>query len=390
MQAAATRWVEALLKFPAALETIAALARITGDATRDLPPAAAHDFLNLTSPSGLPTYFSAHPTFKGQTENIPERVLETKMALYGNLGNYQFMKETDDIRGATLYGTGDEKLGKIEDIIFDQSNGDVRYVVVDAGGWLHTRKFLVPAGEIMTREEGDNDFQVNMTKEQIERLPEYKEEELESDGLWTDYEKRYSGALADGPILHRGGSTHMITPSPAEIQPQTSGRELNQESLGEAAHHSLRRMAHDMPRFGATSNSEDSTSAGTLAGDAGRNLSKENGEYNGIDASLPRSEEEREPITMSRAEFLKEGTLRSEYDAPRDASAHREDDIEDVEIVDGPMDSASAPVADAARISPEGGNRFRAFQERLRHEREEILRRRGEKREVENKDEEAA
>ena len=102
------------------------------------------------------------------------------MALYGNLRNYQFMKETDDIRGATLYGTGDEKLGKIEDIIFDQSNGDVRYVVVDAGGWLHTRKFLVPAGEIMTREEGDNDFQVNMTKEQIERLPEYKEEELES------------------------------------------------------------------------------------------------------------------------------------------------------------------------------------------------------------------
>ena len=122
------------------------------------------------------------------------------MALYGNLRNYQFMKETDDIRGAALYGADHEKLGKIEDIIFDQSNGDVRYVVVDAGGWLHTRKFLVPAGEIMTREEGDNDFHVNMTKEQIERLPEYKEEELESDGLWTDYEKRYSCALADGSV----------------------------------------------------------------------------------------------------------------------------------------------------------------------------------------------
>jgi hypothetical protein len=36
--ATAARWVDALLKLPKAADTIAALARVTGDATRDLPP----------------------------------------------------------------------------------------------------------------------------------------------------------------------------------------------------------------------------------------------------------------------------------------------------------------------------------------------------------------
>ena len=30
-----------------------------------------------------------------------------------------------------VYGIGDEKLGKVDDVIFDHATGDVRYVVVD-------------------------------------------------------------------------------------------------------------------------------------------------------------------------------------------------------------------------------------------------------------------
>ncbi len=303
------------------------------------------------------------------------------MALYGNLRNYEFMKETDDIRGAALYGAADEKLGKIEDIIFDQSNGDVRYVVVDAGGWLHTRMFLVPAGEITTREEGDKDFHVNMTKEQIEKLPEYKEEELESDGLWSDYEKKYDGALADGPVLHIEGSTHMITPPPTS-EPQPLRSEPITEGAEQVLQSAPRPIAHEMPRFGATSNSEDSTSTGILAGDSERISRQPEAEYNGIHASLPRQENE-EPVQMSRSEFLKEGTLRSEYDAPPDAG----DNLELNQPAS--MDSGKVSAVGMSRLNPENGQRFRAFQERLRQEREEILRRRNQKDEV-DKGEEAA
>jgi uncharacterized protein YrrD len=45
------------------------------------------------------------------------------------------------VRGSHLYGLNDDKLGKIEDVIFDHSSGDIHYVVVDTGGWLHPKKF---------------------------------------------------------------------------------------------------------------------------------------------------------------------------------------------------------------------------------------------------------
>jgi len=54
-------------------------------------------------------------------------------------------ENNDDIRGATVYGLEDEKLGEIDDLIFDHSTMEIRYVVVDSGGWLPSRKFLLPA-----------------------------------------------------------------------------------------------------------------------------------------------------------------------------------------------------------------------------------------------------
>ena len=52
--------------------------------------------------------------------------------------------EGDDIRGANPYGRDDSKLGTIDDVIFDHSSGAIRYIVVDTGGWLSTKKFIVP------------------------------------------------------------------------------------------------------------------------------------------------------------------------------------------------------------------------------------------------------
>ena len=45
-------------------------------------------------------------------------------------------RKSGDIRGAELYGAKDEKLGKIDDVIFDHTSGSLRYAVVDTGGWL--------------------------------------------------------------------------------------------------------------------------------------------------------------------------------------------------------------------------------------------------------------
>jgi uncharacterized protein YrrD len=97
------------------------------------------------------------------------------MAQYGMLRDYHFSETAeDDIRGSKLYGLNDEKLGKIDDVIFDYASGTIRYAVVDTGGWLSTKKFIVPADRIRASVEHEDDFAVDLNKQQIEALPPYK------------------------------------------------------------------------------------------------------------------------------------------------------------------------------------------------------------------------
>src|SRR6266853_4918035 len=77
-----------------------------------------------------------------QSKSPPEDEL---MAQCGMLRDYRFTNAAEDIRGSKLYGLNDEKLGKIDDVIFEHASGTIRYVAVDTGGWLSTKKFIVPA-----------------------------------------------------------------------------------------------------------------------------------------------------------------------------------------------------------------------------------------------------
>lgn len=138
-------------------------------------------------------------------------------AHYGILRDYRFSDDVDDIRGAALYGADDDKLGKIDDVIFDHASGTIQYAVVDTGGWLSSKKFLVPADRIRPYSKNDDDFFIDATKKQIEALPQYDEKKTTTDADWTDYAERQREAWGSGPVLHKEGSTHSITPEAAEM-----------------------------------------------------------------------------------------------------------------------------------------------------------------------------
>lgn len=140
------------------------------------------------------------------------------MAQCGMLRDYRFTDQAEDIRGSKLYGLNDEKLGKIDDVIFDHTTGDIRYVVVDTGGWLSSKKFVVPAERIRASAEHKDDFAVDLTKQQIESFPAYDEKHLESDEQWTDYEKRYRAQWKADPIQHRVGTDRDITPTTQQME----------------------------------------------------------------------------------------------------------------------------------------------------------------------------
>jgi hypothetical protein len=145
------------------------------------------------------------------------------MSHYGLLRDYRFedLNTTDDIRGATIYGRNDEKLGKIDDVIFDHSTGSIKYVVVDAGGWFSKKKFLVPPQRLNTSADHEGDFTVNVDKQQIETFPPYNESDLHSEKDWKGYEKKFDRAWESGPVQHRQGSDRDITPTPAEMPAQS-------------------------------------------------------------------------------------------------------------------------------------------------------------------------
>ena len=142
------------------------------------------------------------------------------MPHYGTLRARNYVTtEAEDIRGASVYGTADDKLGKIDDVIFDHTSGRIIYVVIDTGGWLTTKKFLVPANQLSESAQHDGDYVVDLSKKQIEKFPVYKEEDVESEENWGLYEDRYRDAWSETGILHRDGSSRTVTPPSDEVRP---------------------------------------------------------------------------------------------------------------------------------------------------------------------------
>jgi hypothetical protein len=139
------------------------------------------------------------------------------MAQHGMLRDYRFTDGVEDIRGSKLYGLSDQKLGKIDDVIFDYSTGLIRFVVVDTGGWLTTKKFIVPADRLKASLEHKDDFAADLTKSQVESFPPYDEKDLESDEQWSDYEGRYRSKWKADPVMHRAKTDRNITPTTPQM-----------------------------------------------------------------------------------------------------------------------------------------------------------------------------
>jgi hypothetical protein len=138
------------------------------------------------------------------------------MGRYGTLGDYRFSDTQEaalDIRGAKVFGLKDQELGQIDDVVFDEATGAIAYVVVDTGGWLSSKKFIVPPQEVRPSLQHQDDFLVDLTKEQIESFPAYDEKDLTSEERWADYEERYRSKWVESPVMHREATDRNITPT---------------------------------------------------------------------------------------------------------------------------------------------------------------------------------
>lgn len=76
-----------------------------------------------------------------------------------------------DPTGKSAYGANEEKIGKIDGALVEDTTGRIRYLIVDAGGWFSSKEVLVPAG--LARIVGDDVFFDSLTKAQVDAMEEY-------------------------------------------------------------------------------------------------------------------------------------------------------------------------------------------------------------------------
>ena len=138
------------------------------------------------------------------------------MPHYGILRDHK-LEGVDDLRGADVYGVNDEKLGTIDDVIFDHSSGDIRYIVLKTGGLLSRKKVMVPAGRVEPYGNHDDKFYAELDKERLEMLPEFNDETLKSHSNWSKFEREHNKRWHDGAVMYNQSSGRIITPPPEDV-----------------------------------------------------------------------------------------------------------------------------------------------------------------------------
>ena len=157
------------------------------------------------------------------------------MPHYGLLHDHK-LEDVDDLRGAEVYGVNDEKLGTIDDVIFDHSNGEIRYILLKTGGLLSGKRIMVPANRVEPYGHHDDKFYAELDKERLEMLPEFNNETLKNEGDWAKFEKNYEERWNDGTVMYNKDTGRIITP-PADEQAQPAGG----QPLSQQARESLNR-----------------------------------------------------------------------------------------------------------------------------------------------------
>ncbi|MEO1093805.1 MAG: DUF2382 domain-containing protein [Cyanobacteria bacterium J06638_28] len=95
-----------------------------------------------------------------------------------------------DFDNYSVYADKDNKVGSIKDVLFEDTTGNIRYLIVDTGFWVFGKNVLLPIG-LARFDHAENRIYVNnLTQKQVENLPEY------TDNITID--RKYEDSVRDG------------------------------------------------------------------------------------------------------------------------------------------------------------------------------------------------
>lgn len=93
----------------------------------------------------------------------------------------------------SVYADDNDKVGSVEDGLFDDTSGQFRYLIVDTGFWFFGKKVLLPIGRAQFDNSQKRVYVAGLTKEQVESLPEYNN----NTSVDYDYEENVRGVYRE-------------------------------------------------------------------------------------------------------------------------------------------------------------------------------------------------
>jgi uncharacterized protein YrrD len=144
------------------------------------------------------------------------------------------LQNLKQIEGRALQAT-DGTLGEVKDFYFDDAHWHIRYLVVETGAWLNSRRVLISPDVVRASETDRDVIRVDLTMEQVRNSPEVnadnpvaheQEAALRTYYGWPSYWDTFASVAA--PIINTLGPGYIPPAVPAEPAGDPRLRSANQ------------------------------------------------------------------------------------------------------------------------------------------------------------------
>lgn len=119
--------------------------------------------------------------------------------------DYKNHFENGDLKGLDVY-SGTEKVGSVDDVLVDEG-GEFRYLIINTGAWIFGKKVLLPIGRARVDVSGHRVNADNLSKAQVEALPEF------NDDMTADYDHEEQVRKVYRPSTRPDNATSLDTPA---------------------------------------------------------------------------------------------------------------------------------------------------------------------------------
>ncbi len=99
---------------------------------------------------------------------------------------------SDKVEGTSVYNLAGDKLGSVDDLVIDKHSGQVRYAVLEFGGFLGmgTDRYPLP-WNMLKYDSAKEGYVVPVDKAKLDNAPRYADGDMPA--YTTDYNKRVNG-----------------------------------------------------------------------------------------------------------------------------------------------------------------------------------------------------